>query len=188
MLRRVVAVQYAPKAELPTAWSVRSAAYILLSRQAGIHSRTINYGLDSVTPNNIHESLLRFTERKLRCNHISKSHTLRTQKLHCQLVIAWAIPKAALQHGFLVTILTDREVNPRRSQASLYEGAASFETMNPAHDARFDPRGINDNIGALTQLRTALPRLTREDPGMASETCLWRQIASQRPGGLLKCR
>lgn len=88
------------------------------------------------------------------CNHIFNSHPLGSQKLHRQLIIAWTISKAPLQHRLFVTNLTDGEADSRRTQTSLYKGAASFEAMDPALDARLDPRGINNNIGTLAQLRS----------------------------------
>lgn len=72
----------APNAESLTAWSIRTSNHIYLSQQASIDSRTMNYGLDSIAPDDIHESLLCFTEREFMCDHLSKSHTLGTQELH----------------------------------------------------------------------------------------------------------
>lgn len=71
-----------PNAESSTVWSFGNLIYNFLVHQAGVYSRTINYSLDSVTPHDILESLLRLTKGELMCDHISNSHTLGTKKLH----------------------------------------------------------------------------------------------------------
>lgn len=117
------------------------------------------------------------------CNHISNLDTLGTQKLYCQLIIAWAISKASLQYRFFVTNLADGEVDSRRTQTSLYEGAPSFETMNPALDARFDPRGINNNIGTLAQLGSDAQLLR-----IGFGTLGWHSKCVCGTGALRKCQ